>query len=217
MIQLILALLTAELGLLLFIIIKCPLWKHVILALDQIKRGRGPLVIKTFVATISVVLASNLHSMHKIQERSLETRLLNPTDQVLFTKHLLEVSFIGYTLFLWLIIDRVHHYINEIRGLKKSMKDEIKLKRILEDERLMEGKKDSEIRELNVRIVQLELDIDMKDFQVKSVKASAVALGKQMEGFLLEYDRLLDENQILRNELKLMDRRFSHCHSKKFS
>lgn len=118
---------------------------------------------------------------------------------------------------MWLIIDRVHHYINEIRRIKKSMKDEMKLKRILEGERLIEGKKDAEIRELNVRIMQLELDVEMKDCQVKSAKASAVALGKQMEGFLLEYDRLLEENQILRNELKLMDRRFSHSYSKKLS
>lgn len=58
---------------------------------------------KTFGATISIILASNLYSMHKIQVRSSETRLLNPTDQVLFTKHLLEASFIGMYVF-WISI-----------------------------------------------------------------------------------------------------------------
>ncbi|CAN6169958.1 unnamed protein product [Urochloa humidicola] len=46
---------------------------------------------------------------------------LTPTDQVLLTRHLLEASLMGYSLFLALVIDRLHNYVKEIRRLKRNL------------------------------------------------------------------------------------------------
>ena len=50
---------------------------------------------KTVGATVLVVLASSLYSMVKIQRRTAEAGAVNPTDQVLMSKHMLEASLMG--------------------------------------------------------------------------------------------------------------------------
>ncbi|KAE9620689.1 putative B-cell receptor-associated protein 29/31 [Lupinus albus] len=76
-----------------------PLRKLVIVSLDRVKRGRGPVVVTTVGATLIVVLSSSLYSIAKIQQRTLEAGLLNPTDQVLMSNHILEASLMGIFLF----------------------------------------------------------------------------------------------------------------------
>lgn len=84
------------------------------MGLDRVKRGRGPLVVKTIGGTVLIVLMSTVHSMMKIQKRSLDGGVLNPTDQILFSKHLLEVSLMGNSVILssFLILS---WYVNVIR------------------------------------------------------------------------------------------------------
>ena len=79
----------------------------VIVSLDRVKRGRGPIVVTTVGATLIVVLSSSLYSMAKIQQRTVEAGVLNPTDQVLMSKHMLEASLMGtfqFHLFFMIII-----------------------------------------------------------------------------------------------------------------
>ena len=98
MIQLLYSVILAEMALILALLFKTPLRKLVIMALDRVKRGRGPVMVKTVSGTVFVVLCSSLYSMVTIQNRSIEAGAPNPTDQVLESTHLLEASLMGKTV-----------------------------------------------------------------------------------------------------------------------
>lgn len=74
-----------------------------------------------------------------------------------------------------------------------------------------------ELTTLQAKLKQVESELEKRVKDVNSAEANAVALRKQSEGFLLEYDRLLEENQNLRNQLQSVDRRLSRSGSKKNS
>lgn len=95
MLQLLYTAIFAEMLLILTLVFKTPLRKLVIVSLDRVKRGRGPIVVTTVGATLVVVLSSSLYSMAKIQQRTIEAGIVNPTDQVLMSKHMLEASLMG--------------------------------------------------------------------------------------------------------------------------
>ncbi|WVZ80770.1 hypothetical protein U9M48_028223 [Paspalum notatum var. saurae] len=127
MIHLLFTLLAAEAAVAATLLFKTPLRRLTVLALDRLKRGRGPVMVRTVAATVLIVLASSLHSMSKIRGHA-DGEVdgpgvlgLTPTDQVLLARHLLEASLMGYSLFLALVIDRLHNYVKEIRRLKKNL------------------------------------------------------------------------------------------------
>ncbi|XP_019704482.1 uncharacterized protein [Elaeis guineensis] len=219
MIQLLFTLLLAEVGVVVVLLFKTPLRKLAILGLDRLKRGRGPVMVKTVAGTVLIVLASSVYSMAKIRSHSTEIGSLTPTDQVLMSRHLLEASLMGYSLFLALIIDRLHHYIRELRGLRKNMEAVMKQNRALEETKSGGSDelklRDKEITYLNEQIKQLNLKLESSTKEAKAAEANATALRKQSEGFLLEYDRLLEDNQNLRNQLQSIDLRLSQSDSKK--
>jgi B-cell receptor-associated protein 31 len=100
MIELLFTVLAAEAGLATTLLFKTPLRKLAMLALDRLKRGRGPVMVRTVAATVLVVLASSLHSMAKIHGHAGAGELdapaaLTPTDQVLLARHMLEASLMG--------------------------------------------------------------------------------------------------------------------------
>ncbi|KAF5206667.1 B-cell receptor-associated 31-like [Thalictrum thalictroides] len=74
---------------------------------------------------------------------------------------------------------------------------------------------EEEVTGLKTKVKQLESDCTAKVKAVDAAEANALALRKQSEGFLLEYDRLLEENQNLRNQLQSIDHMLSHSDSKK--
>lgn len=74
---------------------------------------------------------------------------------------------------------------------------------------------EEEVTALREKFKQLESDLETKTKEMNAAEANAVALRKQSEGFLLEYDRLLEENQNLRNQLQSLDQRLSRSGSKK--
>ncbi|KAI6697530.1 hypothetical protein NL676_017649 [Syzygium grande] len=219
MIQLLYTVILAEMALILTLLFKTPLRKLVIMALDRVKRGRGPVMAKTVGATVLVVLASSLYSMFEIQRRTAEAGAVNPTDQVLMSKHMLEASLMGFVLFLSLMIDRLHHYIKELRLLRKTMEAAKKQNRGID-----EGKNGSaeevkglkeEIATLRTKVKKLETEYETKDKEAKTAEAEAEALKKQSEGLLLEYDRLLADNQSLRSQLESIDLSMSNSDGKK--
>lgn len=190
------------------------------MALDRLKRGRGPLMVKTIAGTLLVVLSSSIYSMLKIQKRGIEdAAAVNPTDQVLMAKHLLEATLMGAVLFLALMVDRLHHYIRELRIRRKSMEAVKKQMRGSEDAKAATSEDtkamEEEAAKLRAAVNRLESELQSKNKEVGVSEANVNALRKQSEGFLLEYDRLLEENQSLRNQLQSVDRRFSHSASKK--
>eukprot|EP01018_Ginkgo_biloba_P010124 Gb_21743 [translate_table: standard] len=131
----------------------------------------------------------------------------------------------GFALFLALIIDRLHHYVRELSGLRMSMESLRKQAKSSQDEyfRLKDEKDGSdemkllkdEIADLRQKLQKLTLDSEAKERDAKAAEANAIALRKQSEGFLLEYDRLLEDNQNLRSQLSAFDRKLSHSDSKK--
>lgn len=74
---------------------------------------------------------------------------------------------------------------------------------------------EQETATLQAKLKLLESELETRTKEVSAADANAVALRKQSEGFLLEYDRLLEENQNLRNQLQSLDRRLSRSSSKK--
>ncbi|XP_058218453.1 uncharacterized protein LOC131329375 [Rhododendron vialii] len=123
MIQILYPLVFLEMGLILALVFGTPVRRLLIMGLDRAKQGRSPLVAKTVAGTLFVVFISSLYSVMEIQKRSMETGSLNPTDQVLQAYNLLEASLMGFSLFLGLIIDRLHYYIKELKLLKNSMEE----------------------------------------------------------------------------------------------
>ena len=85
------------------LIFKSPLRKLVIMGLDRLKRGRGPLVVKTVAGTVLVVLLSSGYSIMEIRNRGIEDGAANPTDQVLMAKHLLEATLMCMYTFIDLL------------------------------------------------------------------------------------------------------------------
>ncbi|XP_020234183.1 B-cell receptor-associated protein 31 [Cajanus cajan] len=209
MLQLLYTAIFAEMLLILTLVFKTPLRKLVIVSLDRVKRGRGPVVVSTVGATLVVVLASSLYSMAKIQQRTLEAGIVNPTDQVLMSKHMLEASLMGFVLFLSLMIDRLHHYIRELRLLRKTMEAIKKQSRSFEDGKNGNTEEhkalSEEIGTLKSTIKKLESECEAKGDQAKTLKSEVEALKKQSEGFLMEYDRLLEDNQSLRSQMQAFD------------
>lgn len=210
MIQLLFTVIFAEMILILTLLFKTPLRKLVIITLDRLKRGSGPIMVKTIAGTIFAVLISSVYSLMKIQSLTEEGAAINPTDQVLMAKHTLEASLMGFLLFLSLMIDRLHHYIRELRLLRKTMEAAKKQNRAFEDTK--NGNTEDakalgeEIASLKTKVKKLESETEAKVQEAKAAQANAEALRKQSEDFLLEYDRLLEDNENLRNQLLSIDK-----------
>ncbi|KAL6865299.1 hypothetical protein ACP4OV_016450 [Aristida adscensionis] len=221
MIQLLFALLAAEAALVLSLLYRTPARRLALLAVDRAKRGRGPVMAKTVAATMLVVLASGGFSIAKIRRKAGELGQLTPTDQVLASRHLLEASLMGYCLFLGIVIDRLHHYIRELRTMKKNIEAVTKQSRTLEEAKLGGAEEvqgyQKEIASLNEQVKALKSQTQVKTEELKTAEANSLALRKQSEGLLTEYERLIAENEDLRNQLQSIDRRTSHSDNKKNS
>ncbi|KAL3521948.1 hypothetical protein ACH5RR_014782 [Cinchona calisaya] len=219
MIELLFTLIFTEMALIVIFVFRTPLRKFVIMGIDQVKRGRGPIVVKTVGGTVFVVMMSSVYNAVEIQNRWSQDGEVSPTDQILFAYHLLEASLMGFSLFLALMIDRLHHYIRELGIRRKSMeaaKNQNKVfdegnTGISEDIKALE----EESTALRAKIKELEAQLGEKTKEESSAEANKLALKKQSEGFLIECDRLLKENQSLRSELQSLDRKLSHSDSKK--
>ncbi|KAM0887968.1 hypothetical protein ACQ4PT_028646 [Festuca glaucescens] len=137
---------------------------------------------------------------------------LSPTDQVLFSRYLLAASLMGYSLFLALVIDRLHQYIRELRGLKKNVEAVSKQNKMLEEakhEVLRRTKIPGRDHHSEREMKKLKLQVQEKTEEVHIAEDKTLAIRKQSESLLLEYDRLLEDNQHLREQLQSIDLRLS--------
>ncbi|XP_015576001.1 B-cell receptor-associated protein 31 [Ricinus communis] len=209
MIQLLFLVLFAEGIVALLLLVKIgPLRELVIKSLDQLKMGKGPATVKTIASTMSVILLSSLMSIIKIQNKGAKLGTMSPMDQVLWRTHLLEASLIGFTLFLGFIIDRMHHYLTKLIGLRiniGSSKEEVE--RLQKEKMQLKEKEDKssmeieqlrkQVSTLSENLEKLKLENEQKDKQIETAEAHVVSLQKQSADLLLEYDRLLEDNQNL--------------------
>ncbi|KAK4752601.1 hypothetical protein SAY87_021399 [Trapa incisa] len=211
MIQLLFFVLFIEGALAFLLLVKIgPLRDLVIKSLHQLKTGKGPATVKTIAGTMSVILLSSLMSIVKIQNKGAKLGTMSPMDQVLWRTHLLEASLMGFTLFLGFIIDRMHHYLQKLIILRSNAgasKDEVerlwkersefkeKEEKTSKEVKLMQ----EEILKLSESLKKLRSESEEKDKMVETAEAHVVALQKQSADLLLEYDRLLEENQTLQS------------------
>lgn len=115
MLQLLFALLTIELTLILILSFANPLRNLLVKGLDLLKIGRGPLITKTVATTVFVVFGSTIYTIIKIQKRSKDAGgMVNPTDEVIMAHHLLEASLMGNYLLKKKILffPKLHYYIS---------------------------------------------------------------------------------------------------------
>lgn len=117
----------------------------------------------------------------------------------------------GFTLFLGFIIDRMHHYLRKLIGLRSSAgasKEE--LERLQKEKTQLKEKEEKhskevkllkeEISTLSESLKKLKVESEEKDKRVETAEAHVAALQKQAADLLLEYDRLLEDNQNLQNQ-----------------
>lgn len=217
MIHLLFVVIFGEMAMILLLLFKTPLRKLLILTLDRVKRGSAPLIVKSVAATVFVIMMYTVYTIQDIQSRPIDA--LNPTDHILLATHMLEASLMGFALFLSLMIDRLHHYIRELRLLRKAMEAAKKQNRLFEDGKHGGAEElkalNEEMAKLKAKIAALDSECQNKEKELKTAEANSVALKNQSEGFLLEYDRLLAENQDLRNQLQSLDQSLSHSDGKK--
>lgn len=220
MIQLLFLVVFVEGAVALLLMIKLgPLRKLTMNALDQVKTGKGPAMVKTLACTMSVIMASSITSILKIQNRATKIGTMTPMDQILLKTHLLEASLMGFSLFLALIIDRLHHQLRKLGGFRANM-DSLKKQAKSFQEEYMKSKEQkvdkssedvnllkNEISELKQKVQKLTLESEAKDKEARDAEATAKASRKQAEDLLLEYDRLFEDNQNLQTQLSALDQR----------
>ncbi|XP_071724411.1 uncharacterized protein [Rutidosis leptorrhynchoides] len=212
MIQLLFLVLLGEGAIALLLLVKIgPLRELVIKGLEQLKLGRGPATMKTIAATMSVILLSSFMSIIKIQNKGAKLGTMSPMDQVLWRTHLLEASLISFTLFLGFVIDRMHQYLSKLIRIRDSVgssKEELeklkKEKTELSEKETKTSKEMKRLREqvstLNENLKKLKLECEEKDKKIETADAHVASLQKQSADLLLEYDRLLEDNQNLQTQ-----------------
>ncbi|KAK9146019.1 hypothetical protein Sjap_005922 [Stephania japonica] len=110
----------------------------------------------------------------------------------------------GFSLFLGYVIDRLHHYLCKLKELKDTVevseKDVQRLQKELEEKeeglsKEMNSQKDK-ILSLKENMEKLEKESE-KDNRMEEAETLVASLQKQLVDLLLEYDRLVEDNQAL--------------------
>ncbi|GMJ14573.1 hypothetical protein like AT1G11905 [Hibiscus trionum] len=162
MLQLLFIVIFVEMVVIVSLSFKTPLRKLILVILDRVKRGSGPVVVKTVAGTVAVVMLSSVYSMMLIKKRWMEDGNASQTDEILMAKNLLETTLMGGLLFHAYIIDKLHHYIKELRIRRKTMETAKKQGQGFEDAGGSGSDKDKvraleeEIATLRARVKQLE-------------------------------------------------------------
>ncbi|KAL7116198.1 hypothetical protein ACP275_04G228200 [Erythranthe tilingii] len=185
-----------------------PLRELVMKGLDQVKMRRA--TVLTVAGTIFVILLSNLFSIIKIQNKGAKHGTMTPMDQVLWRTNLLEATLMVFSLFLGFILDRMHHYMQnliEIRGKTGTSKLEIeKLEKEKQQLKETEEKAAAEVKRLQKEISENlnkhKLELTEKSKLVETAETHVASLQRQTADLLLEYDRLLEDNQNLQNHAR---------------
>ena len=126
----------------------------------------------------------------------------------------MEIGFAGYTLFLALVIDRLHHYIRKLVGLKRAVSTSQKEIDKLQEEKVTFKDKEEkpskdirllkeEIASFNDKLQNVKTETKQAEKRALDAEAHVVALQQQSQDLLLEYDRLLEDNQNLQQRLLL--------------
>ncbi|KAF5726581.1 B-cell receptor-associated protein 31-like isoform X1 [Tripterygium wilfordii] len=188
-----------------------PLRELLIKFLDLLKTGTGSVIVLTVAGFMFMIFGSNVMSIINIRNKGSRLGSTSPMDQVLYRTHWLDASYLGFILVLVFIIDRVHCYLKELIELRNnvgSSTDEVenlwKKNRQFKDREDKTSKEmkllQDEISTLSESLKKLKLECQGKDQKIETAEAHVTALQKQSAELLLEYDRLLEENQNLQSQ-----------------
>lgn len=127
-------------------------------------------------------------------------------------------------------LKRVDGLKGEVDTLKKKVKgaqadylrlqDEVSVKLAKQEDRALAAEVKSQkqiIFDLRQKLEQAQVDAISKAKELKSVTTNLKALEKQTEGFQNEYTRVMDDNEDLRIQLSLFDRKYASSGNKKNS
>ncbi|KAI5078011.1 hypothetical protein GOP47_0007835 [Adiantum capillus-veneris] len=209
------------------------LYNTVLWAIQSVNQGAPfSVVFKGFAGSLALMLAPTLFRIFKARRRIAFSGFPTASsDSLVLQTHLLEACLIGLAYYLFMIIHQLHAQVCGAAVLKKELE---LLKRTNAEtslkssraENLSEEKKEtancpkidaleSMISNLRKTIEDLQGDCKQKDEEIRAAESNMKALQKQSEGFLLEYDRLLEDNQALRGQLSLVGRKLDHSDSNK--
>lgn len=128
------------------------------------------------------------------------------------TSSLITFFVAGFSLFLGFLIDHMDHYMRKLAKLRSSTgvstqeverleREKLELKEKEEKAAAEVKQLEKEIRSLTENLKKLKVEAAEKDVRIETGEAHVVALQKQAADLLLEYDRLLEDNQILQNQV----------------
>jgi B-cell receptor-associated protein 31 len=206
-------------------------------ALGLLKSKTGSTLAKAVSAAFVVLFASNVSNVFRVQKRIAKMGA-SQADQSIISSQLLEITLIGYCLLLGLMMTSLDSFLKQVDALTRNI-DVLKKQakgaqeeylRLQSEQQNSKKSKDEElaaameikslkdvVSDLRNKLEHLQLDANSKEKEVKVLKVSMRALEKQTEGFRLEYNRLMDDNESLRNQLAVFDRKHSTLESKKNS
>ncbi|KAE9456194.1 hypothetical protein C3L33_11907, partial [Rhododendron williamsianum] len=189
-----------EIALALSLVFETPLQKLAIAALDRLNQGSRRLVVLTTVEGILLAI------LITVRDRLIRGDSVEPLGQFLVADKALRASLLGFLPCLSMMRDKLHQLVREHSSLNQMI--------ISEEKQLAERKRqnaeslkalEKEIAPLKTMIKKLEFEYERKAKHANTAKAKEMALIKQTEEFELEYDRLLEYNEILRNQLQSID------------
>ncbi|KAE8703971.1 B-cell receptor-associated protein 31-like isoform X2 [Hibiscus syriacus] len=104
----------------------------------------------------------------------------------------------------------MHHYIKKLIGLRSRVgSSKVELEHLEKERSQLKDKDDKaskeikllkeEISTLSEKLKKLKSESEEKDKKIETAEAHVAALQKQSADLLLEYDRLLEDNQNLQN------------------
>jgi len=114
----------------------------------------------------------------------------------------------GFALFLVFLIDRIHHYLQKLVNIRSNARTSNEELENLKKETVQLKEKDEkaskeikqlkeELSRVSESLKKIKLESEEKDKKVETAEAHVASLQKQAADLLLEYDRLLEENQNL--------------------
>ncbi|KAK1259654.1 hypothetical protein QJS04_geneDACA020781 [Acorus gramineus] len=188
-----------------------PLRELVMRSIDQLKMGPSMVIVKTLACTALAIFLSSVFGVVKIQNKGAKLGTVTPMDQVIWGTQLLDASLLGFILFLGLVIDRMHRFLQKLTALKETISSSRReVEELQKENRSLKEKEERTSREMRVlqeeasnltqKSQRLNSELEEKERRAVSAEAHVASLQKQSEDLLLEYDRLLEDNQLLQTQ-----------------
>ncbi|KAL8189201.1 hypothetical protein R6Q57_028767 [Mikania cordata] len=219
-------LIITQMMMILLLLFETPFRNPLLVRLDEWKRGRSQLTVKSVLSAVFVVIMYNIYRVC-IRNRSVDSAdhvilayrmfeayimdTLVTMCEFCFQLHKLQVLY--FSLILLIAINSLHQCMKEfvmvtetIQAAKKQNRAYKHCIKKTEDEAKVVRK---DISRLKTKITNLELDYSIKEQAVQLKRADSSALKTKLEGLFEEYDRLLAYNKDLKDQLQCANERSS--------